>query len=375
MSDLSLAADLSAALAARTARVAVMGLGYAGLPLAEVFVRAGFPVLAFDIDAAKIDHLRAGKSYLGHIPDARIQELLASGRFQPTDDPARLTEADVYLLCVPTPLNEHREPNLSAVVAAALMVARHIRPGRLVVLESTTYPGTTRDVVRPMLEVNGLVCGQDFFLAYSPEREDPGRSEFTTAQIPRVVGGVDEAGGRLACELFAAAVERVVPVSSAEVAEASKLLENTYRAVNIALVNELKVLYQRMGIDIWEVIAAAKTKPFGFQAFYPGPGIGGHCIPIDPFYLTWIARSTAHRRASLNWPARSTPPCRSSSSRAWRSRWPGAAKRSREVAFSCWAWRTSATWTTRANRRDWSWRPCCPRRRPRSATTIRTFRG
>jgi UDP-N-acetyl-D-glucosamine dehydrogenase len=282
--------DLSAAITARTARVAVLGLGYAGLPVAEAFVRAGFPVLAFDIDTSKIDCLRSGKSYLGHVPDARIAELLATGRFEPASDSARLADADAFILCVPTPLTEHREPNLSAVAAAALMVARNLRPGCLVVLESTTYPGTTRDVVRPLLEVNGQVCGRDFFLAYSPEREDPGNRDYPTAKIPRVVGGVDEVSGRLACELFAAAVERVVPVSNAETAEASKLLENTYRAVNIALVNELKVLYQRLGIDVWEVIDAAKTKPFGFQAFYPGPGIGGHCIPIDPFYLTWLAR-------------------------------------------------------------------------------------
>ncbi len=290
MSDVPFAAELSVAISARAARVAVMGLGYAGFPLAEAFVRAGFPVLGFDIDAVKIGSLRAGKSYLGHVPDARISDLLATGRFEPADDPARLGEADAFIICVPTPLNEFSEPNLSAVAGAALMVARHLKPGRLVILESTTYPGTTRDVVRPMLEVNGLVCGRDFFLAYSPEREDPGNRDFTTARIPRVVGGVDAVSGQLACELFAAAVERVVPVSSAEVAEAGKILENTYRAVNIALVNELKILYQRMGIDVWEVIEAAKTKPFGFQAFYPGPGIGGHCIPIDPYYLTWVAR-------------------------------------------------------------------------------------
>jgi UDP-N-acetyl-D-glucosamine dehydrogenase len=282
--------DLAAAITARTARVAVLGLGYAGFPVAEAFVRAGFPVLGFDIDTSRIDLLRGAKSYLGHVPDSRIAELLATGRFELSSDAERLGEADAFILCVPTPLSEFREPNLSAVVAATLMVARNLRPGCLVVLESTTYPGTTRDVVRPLLEVDGQVCGRDFFLAYSPEREDPGNRDFPTAKIPRVVGGVDEVSGRLACDLFAAAVERVVPVSSAETAEASKLLENTYRAVNIALVNELKVLYQRLGIDVWEVIDAARTKPFGFQAFLPGPGIGGHCIPINPYYLTWSAR-------------------------------------------------------------------------------------
>ena len=241
---------------------------------------------------------------------------MATGRFEPASDPARLADADAFILCVPTPLTEFREPNLSAVAAATLMVARNMKPGRLVVLESTTYPGTTRDVVRPMLEVNGQVCGRDFFLAYCPEREDPGNQDFPTVKIPRVVGGVDEVSGRLACALFAAAVERVVPVSSAETAEASKLLENTYRAVNIALVNELKVLYQRLGIDVWEVVDAAKTKPFGFQAFYPGPGIGGHCIPINPYYLTWLARKAGTPRALSSWPPRSTPPCRSTSSPA-----------------------------------------------------------
>jgi UDP-N-acetyl-D-glucosamine dehydrogenase len=290
MSDHPLAAELSAAIAARSARVAVLGLGYAGLPLAEVFVHAGFPVLGFDIDTSKIAKLRDGKSYLGHIPDARIAALIATRRFEPTDDPERLADGDAFLICVPTPLTEHREPNLSSVAAASLMVGRYLRRGRLVVLESTTYPGTTRDVAMPMLQLNGLVCGTDFFLAYSPEREDPGNREFTTGKIPRVVGGIDEASGRMACALYAAALETVVPVSSAEAAEASKILENTYRAVNIALVNELKVLCHRMNLDVWEVIEAAKTKPFGFQAFYPGPGIGGHCIPIDPYYLTWVAR-------------------------------------------------------------------------------------
>ena len=281
---------LSALIAARSARVAVMGLGYAGLPLAEVFVRAGFPVLGFDIDTARIDQLRAGQSYLGPIPDARIADLLATGRFEPSADPARLNDADAFILCVPTPLSEYKEPNLSAVAGAALMVARHLRLGRLVVLASSTYPGTTRDVVRPMLEVDGLVCGRDFFLAYSPERADPGNPDLAPAQIPRVVGGMDEVSGRLACALFTAAFERVVPVSNAETAEASKILENTYRAINIALVNEMKMLYQRLGIDVWEVIEAAQTKPFGFQAFYPGPGVGGPGLPIDPFYLTWWVR-------------------------------------------------------------------------------------
>jgi UDP-N-acetyl-D-glucosamine dehydrogenase len=286
----SAAAVLSRALAERTARVAVVGLGYAGLPLAEAFVATGFNVLGHDIDADKIDALRQGRSYLGHVSDARIVALRATGRFEPTADPQRLGAADAVVLCVPTPLTAAREPDLSAVVAATEAVAAVLRRGMLVVLSSTTYPGTTRDVLLPRLEADGLKCGRDFFLAFSPEREDPGNRDFGTTTIPRVVGGVDPVSGTLAVDLFAAAVRQVVPVSSAEAAEACKILENTYRAVNIALVNELKVLYHRLGIDIWEVIAAAKTKPFGFQAFYPGPGLGGHCIPIDPFYLAWAGR-------------------------------------------------------------------------------------
>jgi UDP-N-acetyl-D-glucosamine dehydrogenase len=285
-----LADELARALANRRARIAVLGLGYAGLPLAEAFVHAGFPVLGYDIDPERIACLRRGASYLGHVAAARIAAILASQRFEPTCDEERLADADVHLICVPTPLTPARDPDLSAVEAAANAVARRLRPGRLVVLESTTYPGTTRSVVLPLLEASGLRLGSDFFLAYSPEREDPGNRDFTTTSIPRVVGGVDEHGGRLAAQLYAAAVRQVVPVSSAEAAEACKILENTYRAVNIALVNELKVLYQKMGVDVWEVIEAARTKPFGFQAFYPGPGWGGHCIPIDPFYLAWAAR-------------------------------------------------------------------------------------
>jgi UDP-N-acetyl-D-glucosamine dehydrogenase len=290
MSPSSHAADLSAAFADRSARIAVLGLGYAGLPLAAIFVRAGFPVIGYDIDAAKIDRLRTGRSYLGHLADDRIVDLMSTGRFEPSTDETRLTGARVFILCMPTPLNERREPDLSAVITATRAVARHLSAASLVILESTTYPGTTRNVVRPILEETGLVCGQDFFLAFSPEREDPGNAAHPTETIPRVVGGVDDTSGRLAGVLFATAVSRVVPVSSAEAAETCKLLENTYRAVNIALVNELKLLCEKMGTDVWEVIAAAKTKPFGFQAFYPGPGWGGHCIPIDPFYLAWVCR-------------------------------------------------------------------------------------
>ena len=285
----TLAADLLDRVRCRQAKVGIIGLGYVGLPLARTFAKAGFGVLGFDIDPDKVDRLHKGESYLRHIPAEQVGEMLQAG-FEATSDFERLGEADCVLLCVPTPLTEAREPDLTYVVRSARAVASTLRPGQLVVLESTTYPGTTREVVLPILEESTLKVGKDFFLAFSPEREDPGNARFNTATIPKVVGGLDATSLQLAAELYGAAIAQVVKVSTPEVAEACKILENTYRAVNIALVNELKVLYDRMGIDVWEVIEAAKTKPFGFQAFYPGPGLGGHCIPIDPFYLTWVAR-------------------------------------------------------------------------------------
>jgi UDP-N-acetyl-D-glucosamine dehydrogenase len=274
----------------RTAQVGIVGLGYVGLPLVQAFVRAGFRTIGFDVDDAKIDRLLAGQSYIGDLPSSWVATTVGDGRFVPTADLRRLSQPDAILICVPTPLSETREPDLSYVESTARQIAAALRPGQLIVLESTTYPGTTRDVVLPILAASGLAPGRDFFLAYSPERQDPGNKRFTTSTIPKVVGGIDATSRDLAAALYQAAVDTVVPVSSCEVAEACKILENTYRAVNIALVNELKVLYDRMGIDVWEVIEAARTKPFGFQAFYPGPGLGGHCIPIDPFYLAWIAR-------------------------------------------------------------------------------------
>ncbi len=274
----------------REAIVGVVGLGYVGLPLVRAFAKAGFRTLGFDVDAAKIERLKAGESYIGHIPAALIGELIASGKFEPTADMRRLNEPDAILICVPTPLTENRDPDLSYIESTGREIAASLRSGQLIVLESTTYPGTTNDVLRPILESRGLKAAADFFLAYSPEREDPGNPNYSASGIPKVVGGIDEKSLDLAKALYEQAVVRVVPVSSLEVAEACKILENTYRAVNIALVNELKLLCDRMGIDVWEVIEAAKTKPFGFQAFYPGPGLGGHCIPIDPFYLSWVAR-------------------------------------------------------------------------------------
>ncbi|HEX7447755.1 MAG TPA: nucleotide sugar dehydrogenase [Pirellulales bacterium] len=281
---------LERAIENKTARVGVVGLGYVGLPLIQAFVAAGYKTLGFDVDAAKVERLLAGESYIGHIPSPWIATCVAEKTFLPTADMRRLADADVVLICVPTPLNESRDPDLAYVEATARQIAAALRPGQLIVLESTTYPGTTRDVVLPILAQRGLEVGRDYFVAYSPEREDPGNPDHSARRIPKVVGGIDAGSLRLAEKLYRQAVAEVVPVSSCEVAEACKILENTYRAVNIALVNELKVLYDRMGIDVWEVIDAAKTKPFGFQAFYPGPGLGGHCIPIDPFYLTWLAR-------------------------------------------------------------------------------------
>ncbi|MFH1268226.1 MAG: nucleotide sugar dehydrogenase [Planctomycetota bacterium] len=274
----------------KSARVGVVGLGYVGLPLIQAFVRAGFSTMGFDVDQAKVDRLLAGQSYIGHIPSARIAECIEDGKFTPTADIRRLSEPDALLICVPTPLSESRDPDLQYVEATARQIAEVLRPGQLVVLESTTYPGTTRDVLLPILSGSGQTVGEDFFLAYSPEREDPGNPDFSADRIPKVVGGIDLQSCRLAQLLYSQAVVSVVPVSNCEVAEACKILENTYRSVNIAMVNELKMLCDRLGIDVWEVIDAAKTKPFGFQAFYPGPGLGGHCIPIDPFYLSWVAR-------------------------------------------------------------------------------------
>ncbi len=286
----SLAEQLRARIDLRTARVGIVGLGYVGLPLAETFAWGGYPVLGFDIDSDKVAMLKRGESYIGHIISERVGEMMASGRFDATTDAARFRDMDAIVICVPTPLTEAREPDLSYIVSTAQSILPHLRPGQLIILESTTYPGTTEDLLLPILEESGLRAGRDFFLAYSPEREDPGNRDFSTRNIPKVVGGMNPVSRDLAVALYTPVVEGVVPVSSTGVAEACKILENTYRAVNIALVNELKVVFERMGIDVWEVIGAAKTKPFGFQAFYPGPGLGGHCIPIDPFYLTWAAR-------------------------------------------------------------------------------------
>jgi UDP-N-acetyl-D-glucosamine dehydrogenase len=281
--------ELHSLIQSRSARVGIIGQGYVGLPLALVFREAGFQVVGFDLDGRKIDALRRGESYIKHIGPERVAAAVASGKYTATGDFDLLSSCDAVLICVPTPLGPHREPDNSSILATAREISKRLRPGQLVVLESTTYPGTTDEEVLPILEESGLQSPRDFLLAFSPEREDPGRRNFTTKTIPKVVGGVNPASTEAAAALYSAALEKVVPVSSARVAESAKLLENVFRSVNIALVNELKMIFERMSIDVWEVIRAAETKPFGFMPFYPGPGLGGHCIPLDPFYLSWKA--------------------------------------------------------------------------------------
>ena len=273
--------------------VGIVGLGYVGLPLAREFCKGGAKVLGFDVNSKAVAMINRGKSPIKHIPNATMAEMVKSSQFRATDNMSLLSKPDVILICVPTPLTKNREPDLQYVETTCRTIAKYLRKGQLVVLESTTYPGTTREVMLPILEQSGLKVEKDFFLAYSPEREDPGNKSFRTATIPKVIGGYGKESLRRALDAYRCAIETLVPVDNCEVAEAAKILENTYRCINIALVNELKMLFDRMNIDVWEVIRAAGTKPFGFSAFYPGPGLGGHCIPIDPFYLTWKARQYA----------------------------------------------------------------------------------
>jgi UDP-N-acetyl-D-glucosamine dehydrogenase len=273
----------------RSAVIGVIGQGYVGLPLALAFGEAGFRTLGFDVDAEKIAALQRGESYIQHLGSERVAAAVKNGRFIPTLDFDRLGECDAILICVPTPLGKHREPDNSYIHATAREIAKRLRPGQLVVLESTTYPGTTEEEVLPILLGSGFASPKDFLLAFSPEREDPGNAKFSTRTIPKVVGGINPESTEAAVSLYRAGLDVVVPVSHARVAESCKLLENVFRSVNIALVNELKLTFSRMGIDVWEVIAAASTKPFGYMPFYPGPGLGGHCIPLDPFYLSWKA--------------------------------------------------------------------------------------
>ena len=271
-------------------KVGVLGLGYVGLPLAGEFASAGLKVVGFDIDEKKVRTLNSGRSIIKHVPHSKVKEIVQAGRFNATSNMARLKNVDAILVCVPTPLTRNREPDMQFIIKSTETIAKYLQRGQLIVLESTTYPGTTREIMVPILQSSGLKAGKDFHLAYSPEREDPGNKDFSTGTIPKVVGGLTKKCCDMACKLYDIAIVWTVAVSSLETAEASKILENVYRCVNIAMVNELKVVFDRMGIDIWEVINAASTKPFGFKAFYPGPGLGGHCIPIDPFYLTWKAR-------------------------------------------------------------------------------------
>jgi len=288
--------DLIEKIQNKSANIGIIGLGYVGLPLCLEFANKGFNVLGFDVDENKIKCLMRGKSYIKHIGSEKIKKTVSEGKLGATSDFSKITNMDAIIICVPTPLNEYREPDMSYVVGTADTISKYLHKDQIVILESTTYPGTTKDILLPLFEKakssgNGkFKVGKDFYLAFSPEREDPNNSKYSTSTIPKVVGGMTEECLKIATALYEQVIVKTVPVSSPSVAEATKLLENIYRSVNIALVNELKMVFDRMDIDIWEVIAAASTKPFGYTAFYPGPGLGGHCIPIDPFYLTWKAR-------------------------------------------------------------------------------------
>ncbi len=284
--------ELLQRIADKRARIGVIGLGYVGLPLAVEFARAGFHVVGYDVDTTKTTTLNGGVSYIPDVPTAHVAEVVAKGTFRATTDPSELADVDVIDICVPTPLRKTKDPDLWYVVQAVEATAKVLKKGQLVILESTTYPGTTDEVVQPALEAGGLEAGTDFYLAFSPERVDPGNPSYSTKNIPKVVGGMNDASTRAAAALYGSIIDTIVPVSSTRVAEMVKLLENTFRAVNIGLVNELALMCGRMGINVWEVIDAAKTKPFGFMPFYPGPGLGGHCIPIDPFYLSWKAKQS-----------------------------------------------------------------------------------
>jgi UDP-N-acetyl-D-glucosamine dehydrogenase len=285
-------AELRDRLDGRTARVGVVGLGYVGLPLAVEFARAGFETVGIDLDARKIDAITQGTSYIPDVATEEVARLVAAGKLRATTDFGVIAELDTANICVPTPLRKTKDPDMSYIVSAVEQIAKGLHRGMLVVLESTTYPGTTEELVQPMLEAGGLKAGEDFFLAFSPERVDPGNLTFHTHNVPKVVGGVGAQSTALACALYSAAIETTVPVSSPRAAEMVKLLENTFRMVNIGLVNEIALMCDRLGLDVWEIVKAAATKPFGFMPFYPGPGLGGHCIPIDPFYLTWKAKQT-----------------------------------------------------------------------------------
>ena len=282
--------ELSGKIQTRKAKIGIIGMGYVGIPLGLEFEKAGFTIIGFDKDKKRVDDINNGKQVMKHISSNLMSEFIKSNRATATTDFTKIQEADCLILCVPTPLDEHEQPDMSYVESATNEISKNISKGQLIVLESTTYPGTTREIVMPLLEKSNLKAGKDFFLAYSPEREDPGNKEFSVSKIPKVIGGYTNNCLQMTCELYDTIVSETVKVSTMETAESTKLMENIFRAVNIAMVNELKLVFDRMGVNIWEVIDAAKTKPFGFMPFYPGPGMGGHCIPIDPFYLSWKAK-------------------------------------------------------------------------------------
>jgi UDP-N-acetyl-D-glucosamine dehydrogenase len=288
------ALSLESKIKKREARIGIVGLGYVGLPLVKTFLSKGFGVLGFDIDEKKVEMLNQGKSYIKHFTVEELKTFLKKKKFQATTDFGHLSKTDAIIICVPTPLDSHKNPDLSYVMKTTEVISKNLRKGQLVVLESTTYPGTTEEKMLPLLEAGGLKAGEDFYLAYSPERENPGDKVYTTEKIPKVVGGVTPRCRRVAKTLYDQIVVKTIPVSSPKVAEATKLMENIFRSVNIAMVNEMKMIFDRMGIDVWEVVEAASTKPFGFMTFLPGPGYGGHCIPVDPFYLAWKAKEVDH---------------------------------------------------------------------------------
>ena len=360
----------------RAALIGIIGQGYVGLPLALVFEEAGFAVRGFDVDRKKVDALNAGTSYIKHIGSERVAKAIKSGRFKATTNFDELAECDAILICVPTPLGKHREPDLSFIHDTAREIGKRLRKGQLVVLESTTYPGTTDDEVLPILEkASGLRCPEDYLLAFSPEREDPGNPKFHTKSIPKVVGGVNQESTDAAVALYAAAVDKVVPVSSAKVAESCKLLENVYRSINIALVNELKVTFDRMGINVWEVIEAAKTKPFGFTPFYPGPGLGGHCIPLDPFYLSWKASEFGMWTRFIELAGEINTQMPRYVFRRWRRRSTTRARACAARRSACSASPTRRTSTTTASRRRTRSSSCCRKRARRWIIAIRSSRS
>jgi len=314
-----------------TALVGIIGLGYVGLPLALAFAEKGIPVIGFDIDTDKIKTLNRGGNYISHIDGSRIKKVVKSETLRATTDFTRLDEPDAIIICVPTPLTAQRNPDLSYIIKTAEQIRERLRRGQLIVLESTTYPGTTEELLKTILEQTGLTCGKDFYLAFSPEREDPGNLNYSTTSIPKVVGGFDKASSDLAQALYEKVIQKTIRVKNARTAEAVKLTENIFRAVNIAMVNELKIIYERMNIDIWEVLDAAATKPFGFMRFNPGPGWGGHCIPLDPFYLPGKRANAAWKQNSSNWPAKSTAACPNTSSANFNMPSTTAANPSREA--------------------------------------------